>query len=455
MRQHSKLFYSIALSLHYVNWKLWIAIISTMMLPSIYQTVRIFFLGSLSDDSAFSIASQSQYINLFYEVIQEALIVPLYFILGKSLGNKEEFANKVQTGLILTGIIYTILSLIIIIGAGPLIIFMKQQQDLIETTITYIRLETIANLFSTMWKFMLVVLISLGKEKIIYIVLIIQMVLSIIFDSFLISTLPFSLQLGVKGIAITNITINLIMVALAIILLKKEGIFNHINNKISLKEKIIWMKEWLSVGKYSGLESLLRNLAFMLMIVRLVNLVEEQGNYWVANNFIWNWLLLPSLALIDLIKKEVGENINNVASKTLGYIALTTILSILWIASIPLWKPFLQHIMNISDYELVFYIILIQTPFYIIFMYNNVLDGTFAGAGRLDYLFIQTIFINVIYYGILFILYLLGIFSPNITGICLMFGFGIALDFIPTFIQYRRFLRKNNLKILYKNNKNI
>lgn len=455
MRQYSKLFYSIALSLHYVNWKLWIAIISTMMLPSIYQTVRIFFLGSLSDDSAFSIASQSQYINLFYEVIQEALIVPLYFILGKSLGNKEEFANKVQTGLILTGIIYTILSLIIIIGAGPLIIFMKQQQDLIETTITYIRLETIANLFSTMWKFMLVVLISLGKEKIIYIVLIIQMVLSIIFDSFLISTLPFSLQLGVKGIAITNITINLIMVALAIILLKKEGIFNHINNKISLKEKIIWMKEWLSVGKYSGLESLLRNLAFMLMIVRLVNLVEEQGNYWVANNFIWNWLLLPSLALIDLIKKEVGENINNVASKTLGYIALTTILSILWIASIPLWKPFLQHIMNISDYELVFYIILIQTPFYIIFMYNNVLDGTFAGAGRLDYLFIQTIFINVIYYGILFILYLLGIFSPNITGICLMFGFGIALDFIPTFIQYRRFLRKNNLKILYKNNKNI
>ena len=103
--------------------------------------------------------------------------------------------------------------------------------------------------------------------------------------------------------------------------------------------------------------------------------------------------------------------------------------------------------MNDSNYQLVFTIVLIQTPFYIIFLFNNILDGTLCGAGRLEYLLVQTLLINGIYYGGLFILYLLGIFRPGLTGICLMFGFGMALDLIPTIIQYRRFLRHHGFKI--------
>ena len=53
----------------------------------------------------------------------------------------------------------------------------------------------------------------------------------------------------------------------------------------------------------SGLESLVRNLAFMLMIVRMVNVVGEQGTFWVANNFIWGWLLYRLLQLVNLLKQ--------------------------------------------------------------------------------------------------------------------------------------------------------
>ena len=58
-----------------------------------------------------------------------------------------------------------------------------------------------------------------------------------------------------------------------------------------------WMKEFIKVGGISGLESFVRNFAYMFMIVRMVNIVSEQGTYWVANNFIWGWLLLPILQL--------------------------------------------------------------------------------------------------------------------------------------------------------------
>lgn len=43
-------------------------------------------------------------------------------------------------------------------------------------------------------------------------------------------------------------------------------------------------------------------------VVRLMNLISEQGTYWLANNFIRGWLLLPVLALGELIKRNSAES---------------------------------------------------------------------------------------------------------------------------------------------------
>jgi Na+-driven multidrug efflux pump len=277
-----------------------------------------------------------------------------------------------------------------------------------------------------------------------YITLIAQMALSIVLDTFLISNLEFSLKIGVNGIAIANIIVNFINVLICILLLKKENIyvFNH------KKTSFIWVKEWFNIGKYSGIESLVRNIAFMIMIVRMVNLVSEQGTYWLANNFIWQWLLLPTLALGDLIKKEVGEDKNNIQNKTMGYISLSVLFTILWLISIPVWKLFLHYVMNIESYEIVFYIVAIQTVFYIIYIFNNICDSTFYGVGKTEYMLIQSLIVNIIFYGGAFILYLFKIFVPTLLSISLLFGLGMLFDFIPTIILYVKLLRNMNMKII-------
>lgn len=124
-----------------VNFRLWFAILATMLLPTVYQTVRIFFLGDMPSDSGINIASQLQWVNLFYEVVQEALILPLFFLLGKSLGDEKDFTNKVRTGLTATAVIYAVVSIVIISCARPLVIFMAQDGTLINATVTYIRLK--------------------------------------------------------------------------------------------------------------------------------------------------------------------------------------------------------------------------------------------------------------------------------------------------------------------------
>jgi Na+-driven multidrug efflux pump len=414
-----------------------------MLLPAIYQTVRIYFLGEMPSDWGINIASQLSWVSLFYEIIQEALILPLFYLLGKSINNNEEMENKVKSGLLVTGFVYFILSFIIFIFANQFVVAMAQNKELVEVTVTYIRLETIGGIFSTLSRFLMLVFITLKKDKYMYILLVLQMALSVLFDTFLISNLPISIKIGINGIAISNITVNIINIAIGVALLQKINI--HVFNCKEIS--FTWTKEWFHVGKYSGLESLVRNLAFMIMIIRMVNVISEQGSYWVANNFIWNWLLLPSLALADLMKKEIGENKGNIKNNTLGYLLLSGIFTFCWFITIPLWKFFLQKVMNVSEYETVYYIALIQTIFYIIFIFNNICDSAFYGLGRTDYILIQSLIVNIFYYGGAFMLYIKGVFIPSLLSISLLFGIGMAIDFIQTVILYILMLKKLNLRI--------
>ena len=147
------------------SYRLWLAVLATMLLPAVYQTVRIYFLGDLPAADGINIASQLSWVNLFYEVVQEALILPLFYLLGKSLEDREEFTNRVRTGLLVTAGVYTLVSVAIIAAARPLVLFMAQDGALIDATVTYVRLETIAAIFSTLWRFMSLVLVTLRRDK--------------------------------------------------------------------------------------------------------------------------------------------------------------------------------------------------------------------------------------------------------------------------------------------------
>ena len=148
-----------------VDYRLLAAIFATMLLPTVYQTVRIFWLGDLPSESGINIASQLSWVSLFYEVIQEALILPLFFLLGKSLSDRRGFENKVRTGIIVTAATYLMLSIVLIVFARPLILLMAQDKTVIEQTVVYVRLETVAALFSTLWRFMTLVLVTLNIKS--------------------------------------------------------------------------------------------------------------------------------------------------------------------------------------------------------------------------------------------------------------------------------------------------
>ena len=321
---------------------------------------------------------------------------------------------------------------------------MATSKDIITESAVYIRIESIANIFSLLSSFLLVCLVTLGKSKYVYILTGAKLVLCIIFDTFFVSTLNISANLGVNGIGYSNIIVNLLLFIVSVILLAKEGcsIFN--------KEKLSfgWTKGLLKIGGISGVESFVRNLAYMVMISRMVNMVNEQGTYWVANNFIWGWLLLPINQLGELIKQEVGTNEKAVKNNTLGYFAITIIVCLLWCITIPGWKPFMANVLQFSDVDKLFNLVMVLLGFYVLYALQNVFDCEFYGLGKTNYMLFESAVINCIYYGTAYIFYRIGIWTPTLTGIALLFGIGNAFDSFVSGGAYAFLLKKKKINIL-------
>ena len=431
-------------SLSRINYKLFLALIVLALAPTIYTTVRVFFLGQLPGEYSFSIAGQLSWVNLLYEILNEAIILPLFFFVGKVKDDKNEFSNRVRTGMLISLSVYAVLSAIVLIFAKPLLSLMATDASIIEASASYIRIESIANIFSILTQFALVALVTVNKSKYLYALTGAKLVLCLVSDTFLVSTLPVSANLGVNGIGYSNIIVNALLLAVSILLLAKEGI------KVFAKAKLdfSWAKEFAKIGGISGVESLVRNVAYMVMIARMVNVVGEQGTYWVANNFIWGWLLLPVLQLGELIKQEVATDKENIRRNSLGYFGITAIISVLWFVSIPVWKPFMTHILCFTDVDKLFELVMVLVGFYVLYAIQNMFDSTFYGLGKTNYMLFESVVTNTIYYGIAFILYITGVWTPSLIGIALLFGIGNAFDSVVSLVAYAFLLKKEKINIL-------
>ena len=89
------MFSKIKLSLSRINYKLFAALLVLGLAPTIYTTVRVFFLGQLPGEWSFSIAGQLSWVNLLYEIMNEAIILPLFYFIGKVKDDSDKFSNRV------------------------------------------------------------------------------------------------------------------------------------------------------------------------------------------------------------------------------------------------------------------------------------------------------------------------------------------------------------------------
>lgn len=300
----------------------------------------------------------------------------------------------------------------------------------------YLQLETVAFMVGIIVSFVNVVFVVVGKSKNVYLFLIVNTLLSLISDFILIPAF------GVNGIAISNIVVNTLLAVFSFGLLYKQGYIRFCKFQ---KNDISVVKSWYKIGVFSGVQQFIDNLIYAVMVCKMVNMVAEQGNYWIANNFIWGWLLIPITALAEIIKRDRKDGYSNL--KQFNYYFVASAVIVLWTITIPLWTPFYRYAENLSNANEIFLITIKLAPFYIAYAGSVIIDSMFIGLGKTIYNAINSLIINFVYYGIFYILYLTNALTFTLDVIILMFGFGNLAHWCVSLIEEKVFLKKREPKL--------
>ena len=412
-----------------INKKLYLSVLTLNLIPVIYTTLRLFWLGQLPDEWGVNIASQFIFISIIVEVLEEALILPLYAVF------KDRLSCVWKTGLRIVASIYIVFAFFMILMTPVLVKSIGLEISAQPMVVDYVRLEVVGLLFMGLNKYIVTTLTSSQSNKALYGYAILETIHVLCFDFALFSSFA-PINLGVNGIAISNICVQSL-------LFLGMMIFINTRNIVPIQEKSMdkgWIKDWIRSGFYSGATSFVNNAFYFYMIVRMVNTVQSQGYYWTANNFIWGILLVPILSLGSVVKSERAKL--GTAFNMKPYAYLTLIILGGWILSIPLWKPFVEHIYLCDEPTLVFNLLLLLVPFYFFFSINNLWDSYFYSTGKTENMLLQSVICHLIVYVPAFFLYIFKIWTPTLYTIALLFGSGMFVDSIVTYFLYRRQLRK-------------
>ena len=265
------------------DWKMYLALCLLALVPAIYQTVITRLITSTASPGSLDIIGQMEWFDLIDETICAFLIVPMYSVLSKA--HKKENFNKVtfKLGIIVVAL-YALFNIGVLIVGVRMIAFMNPNEIDVSATYKYLSLETIAFMIGIVFSYVSVVFLIIDKPKYMYAFLVAKILLSLLSDLALVPSI------GLDGIAVGNIIANAVMGGLGILLLIYE---KQLKPSKYGKEDIEYFKDWGRVGLFAGGQQFLDNIIYALMICRMVNAVSESGNYWVSNNFIWGWLLIP------------------------------------------------------------------------------------------------------------------------------------------------------------------
>jgi len=422
-----------------------------MALPRFYLSYSVYLIGNaIPDTSALATVAQWQFIELLLEVVQETFVLAIFFFVGRGMQRVEGPGPPIRTALTSILLFSIVLAAVLFVMSDSFVAIIGTPESIQVITSQFLKIKTATIPLFLLSMASVIIAETVNRKRYILTIAVLQVVYQFIFDSLFYGGYTFSLNLGVLGIAWSEIASGSLLFVTTLFLLR-HIIFDKVRNLLSF----FTLKDWriyLRVGGWSGLDSLVRNVAYFFMIVRLLNLLRESsiGGYYLAMHIIWSFLLVPILALAESTRVLIANHSEDILKvRQLFYSALIigSIIVLVWLVLLPFWGDFagfLNSNSEIVDFSERAMVILIVP--YILLALNMVTDSIFYGVGKTQYQAYQAIITNGSVYVIAFILYLTGIWTPSFTSILILFGIGILVDSMLTvYYAFRVLYRQNTI----------
>ncbi len=427
------------------DWRLFFLIFLYMALPQFYRSYSIYLIGNaIPDTNALATVAQWQFIELLIEVIQETFVLAIFFFVGKGIQSKEGPGYSIRTSLTTIFLFSTTIAAVLFSLSSHFVAIIGTPTEIQATTATFLKIKTASIPILLMSTASVMAIETINRKRWILSLAILQVVYRFISDSVFYGGYPFSLNLGVLGVAWSDLAASFFLF-LTVIIMARHLLTEKVKQWWHLFSFRDW-KTYMGVGVWSGLDSLVRNIAYFFMIIRLLNLLgaDTIGGYYLAMHIIWSFLLVPVLALAETTKVLIANHSLNIQKvRNLWYSALIVGVGVLiiWLILLPFWHSFASLLNRNSEvvrFSTEAMMILIVP--YMLLALNLVTDAIFYGVGKTKYMAYQAIITNGTVYVVAFVAYLAELWTPTFTSILVLFSIGILVDSILTVYYARRVL---------------
>ena len=413
---------SIAALLRQWDWSLFLLILLYIGLPQIYRSYSVYLIGNaIPDTSALATVAQWQFVELMLEVIQETFVLAMFFFVGQAIYKNEKPGYPIRTALSLILLFSSMVAVILFFLSGSFVEVIGTPQSMQATTVSFLKIKSAGIPLILLSTALVITVETVNRKRLILITAILQVVYRFIFDSLFYGGHSFSLDLGVLGVAWSDLAASLALL-ITIFTLLRPLIMEGVDTWSSFFSIRGW-RIYARVSTGSGIDSLVRNLAYFYMIVRMVNLLGEGaiGGYYLAMHIFWTMLLVPILALSEsakvLIANHCGD-LSKVRKLWFSSLAIGAIFILLWVVFLPFWHR-VATLLN-PDVELVDYsmkaLAILLVP-YMLLALNLVTDSIFYGLGRTEFMAYQAIITNGTVYVGAYIAYVTGFWTPTFNSI--------------------------------------
>ena len=435
------------------NWRLYFFILLFIALPNVYQAYRTAIIGTtFPDPASLAIVSQWQFVGLVAEVLQEAMVLAIFFYVGSQIrGVTGVQLDRAKTALFVTFVILLAYSIVVFVFTDSFIDAAGTPEEIRDRTRGYLDVAIFSIPFTVLAATIVVLFESLGMRRMVLFMAFLNVGLMFGMDMIFFGQYGPSLMADTTGVAWSTLLASMLLFLMGLVLLFRTS--NERMRYLLRLPSFSGLRTYLRVGMWSGADSAIRNAAYFVMIIGLVNSigVDEMAGYYLFIQIMWGLVLVPVLALSESAKALVSNASGSAWNVRRLWIASMLITALMLVA---VWLPVLLFFGDIAgsmtgdtdtlEFALVASGILVFP--YVMFAFNTVTDSVFYGTGRTVYMAAQSAITNCTVYLGAFVLYTSGVWTPTFEGIMWLFFCGIAVDTCLTLIFLRHLLYRRTIR---------
>ncbi len=415
-------------------------ILFAWMLPALYSLLNRYFIGYMSFESI--VTEQSfEALEVIMEIFLEMFRVAVLALLSIKFRDTKDILDVVKTAFLMQLIITVLFVIINYFSAYYFIDWINTPESSRDLALSYFRVRGLALPFSTLSALMIISIKSMRKGWLAILIVFLNVLINYILDALFISNYSFSMKLGLMGSAWNNVishAVTLIISVIIFIRIVRGDVKVNINKESSL--------DIYKIGRWTGLESLVRNMGYIIGVVAVVNFIGKVEpdaiiGYNTTMMIMWGITLIPVLSWTEATQIAIGnaygvKDIESMKNIQIVSVIILSLYILLWIPiGIYLWAP-LSRWLNQGVSESVVYYSKKTFDYlifpYILFTIGSGLKTVFIGTGRPLYVLIPSAIVNVLIYVPLGLMVKNRIISISYQDFLIVTIFVFLFDFLIT-----------------------